>query len=518
MTMRHGLISALCVVACAAVLCAAAADTKKVPSPRLARGLSAERAAQFSTDYATFTCDGGATVLPATAVNDDYCDCADASDEYGTSACARGTFYCRNRLFVPAVLPSGHVDDGICDCCDGSDEPAGVCANTCREQGAARRAAVVQHRKDVETGLQRRAEMAASGAAVLAAQKQVLADTDAALAEKRPAQEAANKAYDAASDAFIKRDGELRKARDECLLLPLSFPDLATCRLCRTCAHTWLSFFFHFGVGGHGTGREKQEAAKAEAAKAEAAAKEGEKAVQVEGVPNVDINEMVHGGADVAPQPAGATPLEEEHAVPTFLEPEGEEAKAAEAETEKQKDGEAEPVKPEDDEEWKRLRDAKEEARKAMSALNGEVRDLEDKRREASRVLELDVDGDMCLVQLGTECHEHRDKYQYRVCPLKDAKQDHTDLGRFSAWVGDAALPRAKRQMKFEHGSYCWDGPNRNTLVTLRCGAETRLVAVAEPTRCTYTAVLETPCACAQDDLDRAVADEKALLAEETED
>ena len=210
-------MSVLCVTACAAVLCAAAVDVKKVQDPRLARGLSAARAAQWSADLATFTCDGGATVLPAAAVNDNYCDCADASDEYGTAACARGTFYCRNRLFVPAVLPSGRVDDGICDCCDGSDEPAGACANTCREQGAARRAAVVQHRQDVEAGLRRRAEMATSGAAVLAAQKQALADTDAALAEKRPAQEAANKAYDAASDAFIKRDSELRKAQDECL-------------------------------------------------------------------------------------------------------------------------------------------------------------------------------------------------------------------------------------------------------------------------------------------------------------
>lgn len=259
------------------------------------------------------------------------------------------------------------------------------------------------------------------------------------------------------------------------------------------------------------TGREKQEAAKAEAAKAEAAKAEtdkGEKAATVDAEPNLDINEMVHGGADV-PRPAGATPLEEEHAAPTFLEPEGAEGP---------KDAE-EPVRPEDDEEWKRLRDVKEAARKAMSALNEEVRELEDRRREANRVLGLDVDGDMCLVQLGTECHERRqDKYQYRVCALKDAKQDGTDLGRFGAWVGDAALPRARRQMKFENGSYCWDGPNRNTLVTLRCGAETRLAAVDEPTRCTYTAVLETPCACAQDDLDRAVAAEQALLAEEAED
>lgn len=83
------------------------------------------------------------------AVNDDYCDCPDGSDEPGTSACEgkpHAYFYCRNDGHIPARILSSRVNDGICGelkvglnsltpdeaCCDGSDEWAsGACPNRC---------------------------------------------------------------------------------------------------------------------------------------------------------------------------------------------------------------------------------------------------------------------------------------------------------------------------------------------------------------------------------------------------
>uniref|UniRef100_H2Z0K0 Glucosidase II beta subunit N-terminal domain-containing protein n=1 Tax=Ciona savignyi TaxID=51511 RepID=H2Z0K0_CIOSA len=70
-----------------------------------------------------FTCFSGNQSIVWSAVNNDYCDCEDGSDEPGTSACKNGKFYCEPEH---QYLPSSRVNDGICDCCDGSDEWKGV--------------------------------------------------------------------------------------------------------------------------------------------------------------------------------------------------------------------------------------------------------------------------------------------------------------------------------------------------------------------------------------------------------
>ncbi|EPQ27727.1 uncharacterized protein PFL1_04864 [Pseudozyma flocculosa PF-1] len=92
-----------------------------------------------ATGQQRWKCLDGSKDIKWSAVNDDYCDCPDGSDEPGTSACPNASFYCHNNGHIPARIRSSRVNDGICDpeCCDGSDETDGKvhCPDRCAKVG-----------------------------------------------------------------------------------------------------------------------------------------------------------------------------------------------------------------------------------------------------------------------------------------------------------------------------------------------------------------------------------------------
>uniref|UniRef100_A0A8C5QAP1 Glucosidase 2 subunit beta n=1 Tax=Leptobrachium leishanense TaxID=445787 RepID=A0A8C5QAP1_9ANUR len=100
------------------------------------RGVSLSNRA-FYDESKPFTCLDGSRTIPFDRVNDDYCDCADGTDEPGTAACSNGRFHCTNAGFKPQYIPASRVNDGVCDCCDTTDEynSGELCQNTCREMG-----------------------------------------------------------------------------------------------------------------------------------------------------------------------------------------------------------------------------------------------------------------------------------------------------------------------------------------------------------------------------------------------
>ncbi|KAI8622060.1 glucosidase II beta subunit-like-domain-containing protein [Chytriomyces sp. MP71] len=100
------------------------------------RGIDPSQKQKYTRGSESFECLDGSNTIPALAVNDDFCDCKDGSDEPGTSACANGSYFCVGKNGLEFVrIPSSRVNDGVCDpeCCDGTDEYNGFikCLVTC---------------------------------------------------------------------------------------------------------------------------------------------------------------------------------------------------------------------------------------------------------------------------------------------------------------------------------------------------------------------------------------------------
>ncbi|BCS24630.1 putative protein kinase C substrate [Aspergillus puulaauensis] len=170
--------------ACSTLVAAAGDD------PARPRGVGPEFA-KFYKDGTTFSCISHPAVqIPFSAVNDDFCDCPDGSDEPGTAACAHLSgnsplnvahlpghsnddlkaalpgFYCKNKGHKPSYLPFQRVNDGICDyelCCDGSDEWARVggtkCEDKCKEIGKEWRKKEEKRQKSMTAALKKKRDL-----------------------------------------------------------------------------------------------------------------------------------------------------------------------------------------------------------------------------------------------------------------------------------------------------------------------------------------------------------------------
>ncbi|KAI9148546.1 hypothetical protein H9P43_010144 [Blastocladiella emersonii ATCC 22665] len=440
-------------------------------------GVSPSRAARYVPVEGKFTCLDGSRTIAFSAVNDDYCDCPDGSDEPGTAACAYGQFYCRNEGHLPSTIPSSRVNDGICDpkCCDGSDEYDGKvkCPDRCAELGAVWRKQQAAAQATLDEGLRIKESYRAQAAAAklkhqadLDAANKDLAAIEASLAKLRDRRTAAEAEETAAEEREAKLGRYSPKALAEQvkrLQQVISTADTAANTL-------------------RGETPEGGEA-------------------------NPAVQEFLRT-YDEARRAVESADLEDLGELPSFVSEDGDADFESGSLMDKLKSIVYKLVKPKPRTSLEVVRKNVESARQAVWDAESKVRDLESKRDAARKHLDLDVGAEPAFAVLADKCFLSKGReYDYELCPFKSAEQRSTgasygtSLGTWGKWNEDGTW-------LFENGQGCWNGPNRSVTVTLKCGAKEEITEVSEPNKCEYAMVFVTPAACKAGDKAKVVHSE----------
>ncbi|XP_055332007.1 glucosidase 2 subunit beta-like [Paramacrobiotus metropolitanus] len=473
------------------------------------RGVPLTKAALYDGSK-PFTCFDGSNQIPFAYINDDFCDCHDASDEPGTSACAQGFFHCTNRGYRSIDIPSGRVNDGICDCCDGSDEYDETkvsCSNTCLEMGKAMREEAERQRELMRSGFKKRQEMIDSVKNRKAEKTAAFANLELQVKDLEPQKEQLQKEKEAAEELEkVAKDKHrdaweaFKKERDETRE--------------RAAAEESFKFF-----------SPDQSPLTAEGLLSKLV-KEGENLSDdlqqfIKGLSNVDfesyltsvwpkIKDTYKSVQASLSEATTASPV-----VPTEVAPEAEKDDHLmdpydEEEREAEDDHAYHPedsaaLSPDEDKmpdyspETRQLIDTAEKARKDFTEFDLRVFKLNEEKTAIKKWLDNDYGPDFVFAALEDTCHEYTDReYTYKLCPFDRVTQkskdggSETGLGKWGNWEN------GYKEMKYTDGARCWNGPARSTKVILECGGENQLISASEPNRCEYQMTFRTPAVCTE--------------------
>ncbi|KAM9717326.1 glucosidase 2 subunit beta-like [Menidia menidia] len=428
-------------------------DSRKV------RGISSSYK-RFYREKKSFLCIDGSKMIPFEQVNDDYCDCADGSDEPGTSACPRGRFYCTNLGFRPHYIPSSRVNDGICDCCDASDEynSHARCQNTCWNLGQRERAYVEGQMRTLDEGLRLKQQLIEEGVllwrekqAQLRELQQVAEDLQVKLEEHRWKKNEADRRKEQALKASEAEDGALRHQNVSVT-----------------------SIFQLLDSNRDGSISVNEIKAKVVLIHDEQRVlSEDEALALLGGGHQMDLTEFQHSLFDTLTR-GDSVKIKGTHGAPGSVVSEDPHVRAADK-----------------DAEWEASSLKKVE--EAYETVNIEISDLQNK-------LAIDYGADWEFLFLNGQCYKLQVyEYTYTLCPFNQVTQKSTtgtevSLGKWGMWSGPPK--NHYNQMVYENGEPCWQGGARSTTVTLTCGTETALQSVKEPSKCQYVMDFQTPVTC----------------------
>ncbi|KAF2863764.1 protein kinase-like protein C substrate [Piedraia hortae CBS 480.64] len=542
-----------------------AAVSAKDEGPKL-RGVSPEFS-KFYQDTDGFTCISNPSLrIPASRINDDFCDCPDGSDEPGTAACAHllpwtphtpadatkvnttlalPGFYCENKGHIPAHVPFTSVNDGVCDydvCCDGSEEWQGVggvrCENRCEQIGREWRKQDELRRQSLDRAQARRKQLIEDAGRLrkevedrirtieteISAGEVKVKDLEAELAsvEKKERARASGKRSRVTVLAGLakQRTEELRNA----LLSVVQERDAAQSRL-RELESLLTTFKEEYNPNFNDEGVKRAVRAWEDYA---ARDKGSEFASSIDQVTRPDKEnglDWAEYEQDDEPE-AGSVRhyalLSHVPIVGAFLDESLYSLRlwaisnglVASPSTSTSTSG---------TDESPLVREAKNRLNSAQQDLNTQKSSLETHRNDLSAGHY--GENDIFRALKGTCVSTDSGEYTYELCFMEHTTQKpkkgggHVNMGnyvRLETVTVDEDLPADGKglgsgeriAMKFENGQHCWNGPSRSTTAILACAEQNELWKVREEEKCVYRLEVGTPAACEEPVSQDAVKDE----------
>ncbi|CAK5042096.1 unnamed protein product [Meloidogyne enterolobii] len=462
----------------------------------LPRGVHPQLASFYSGEE-TFACLDGNKVTPFNQVNDDYCDCADGSDEPGTAACRNGKFYCKNYGYKPSLIPSSRVNDYICDCCDGSDEwDSGTeCPNVCEALGSEARSEAKQRRATYEAGWRKREELAVEGKKMMEEKTKELEKqkVDLSSLEERKLE------LEEAKNVAEKLEGDAKREVDE------QFEEEKNRKLTEKAQNLLKE------IDNDGNGKISNEELRLYCGlgQQQLLPPENELKEESENVgDNFELEEMFKGIFGEGSENIDLEMIKNKFKnINDFLlkckenkQKEGNEEGEVKEEGEKE-EGEEKEEQPKYDEETQKLIENANNARKEFGEIESQIGELQDDIKNSDQFLNQEYGIDYSWAPLKGHCAElTTTQYTYKICLFDRTVQkdrnghNEVDLGRWGNWAGPETNKFSLQ--KYEHGQSCWNGPERSTIVELVCGSELELVEASEPAKCEYKFVVRVPAAC----------------------
>jgi protein kinase C substrate 80K-H len=492
--------------------------------------------------------------VPASRINDNYCDCRGGEDEPGTAACSHGHFWCENAGFRGAKIPRAWVDDGHCDCCDGSDEAPGICSDRCGNEKELYERKTRAAADSILKGVGIRETLVASARRAKRKDEKLLVDAKREL--KRLAPQLAN------NEKIVESLRKLRLPADAADTSPSPIP-VGLQEDARSHSE---------GDTGTGAAHAGMTSSAEDDIQDRSEDYEPEARIQKSETNDPDINEEVMPDNAVnnleevsgvvedptrghfsTETPAASTEHRDAGLLgdPTAASNDGTPTDSVATQDQlyvgsnDTNDVDVAAICPSltsknrysiilqnylvtKGHRWfpsvmRILRfdpstiggtggqenSCLERAEAAQRDLNSKKTELESKIQALEARIGRDYgDMDDVLRTLEGKCIKRSfAQYEYELCHFDKVQQyEHGNviakLGQWGQWEGNGN----DRVMSFQDGDQCWNGPRRSIKVTIECGEEDDLISVDEPNRCSYEMKMKSPAACRREAADAILA------------